>query len=422
MRRRRGGRRASADGRRLTAPARLRRYPRDLPRAECATLLHRDNGDPHAARRPAHRPARRLVRSAARRARAHHRLGAEGASASTGSGGWSSPGNPLKPDAPADLVAAAGGGAGDHAAPAGGGDRPRGAARHALHRGDAEGAQARYPGVRFVWLMGADNLAGFHRWDRWPEIMATVPVGVLARPGQQLRAGLSPAARRFARWRVPQAQARGPALPRAAGLGAGQRADARPLLERAARARGAGGAEPAPVIASAAACWPAAAAWLAAPALRPVRGGPGAEPLAAILAASGLGGRDRLRRGRPRHRRAARGAPSRRRPAAGLGRQDRDRALRARRARARTTASAPRSAAPGRSRAGCCAATWCSPAAAIRCSTPTRSADWCAALSARGLGAVDGAAPRRRRGAAGGRGDRRAASRRTPATTRRSRG
>ena len=34
-----------------------------------------------------------------------------------------------------------------------------------------------------------------------------VPVAVLARPGEQLRAGLSPAARRFARWRLPQAQA-----------------------------------------------------------------------------------------------------------------------------------------------------------------------------------------------------------------------
>ena len=35
----------------------------------------------------------------------------------------------------------------------------------------------RYPGVRFVWLMGADNLAGFHRWDRWRTIIALVPVG-----------------------------------------------------------------------------------------------------------------------------------------------------------------------------------------------------------------------------------------------------
>ena len=50
-----------------------------------------------------------------------------------------------------------------------------------------------------------------HRWDRWTRIMEMVPVGVLARPGQQLRAGLSPAARRFARWRLPPSEAR--ALP-----------------------------------------------------------------------------------------------------------------------------------------------------------------------------------------------------------------
>jgi nicotinate-nucleotide adenylyltransferase len=38
----------------------------------------------------------------------------------------------------------------------------------------------RYPGVRFVWLMGADNLAGFHHWQDWEEIMQMLPVGVLA--------------------------------------------------------------------------------------------------------------------------------------------------------------------------------------------------------------------------------------------------
>ncbi len=46
-----------------------------------------------------------------------------------------------------------------------------------------ERLQAIYPGVRFVWLMGADNLAQFHRWDRWEWIMQHVPIGVLARPG-----------------------------------------------------------------------------------------------------------------------------------------------------------------------------------------------------------------------------------------------
>lgn len=52
-----------------------------------------------------------------------------------------------------------------------------------------------YPGVRFVWLMGADNLAQFHRWQDWRKIMARVPVGVLARPGDRISARMSKAAR-----------------------------------------------------------------------------------------------------------------------------------------------------------------------------------------------------------------------------------
>lgn len=66
-----------------------------------------------------------------------------------------------------------------------------------------------YPGVHFLWLMGADNLAGFHHWDRWEDIMRMVPVGVLGRPGQQVAAGLAPAARRFAAARVEPSAARG---------------------------------------------------------------------------------------------------------------------------------------------------------------------------------------------------------------------
>lgn len=60
----------------------------------------------------------------------------------------------------------------------------------------------RYPGVRFVWLMGADNLADFHRWERWRDIMELVPVGVMARPGQRISARVSVAARRFRRHRL----------------------------------------------------------------------------------------------------------------------------------------------------------------------------------------------------------------------------
>ncbi len=69
--------------------------------------------------------------------------------------------------------------------------------------------QARYPGVHFVWLMGADNLVQFHRWDRWRQIMASVAVGVLARPGAGLRGRTSPAARSYAKARLPAGAAAG---------------------------------------------------------------------------------------------------------------------------------------------------------------------------------------------------------------------
>ena len=57
--------------------------------------------------------------------------------------------------------------------------------------------RAMYPGVHFVWLMGADNLVQFHRWNRWRDILRAVPVGVLARPGAGVAARTSVAARAF---------------------------------------------------------------------------------------------------------------------------------------------------------------------------------------------------------------------------------
>jgi nicotinate-nucleotide adenylyltransferase len=60
----------------------------------------------------------------------------------------------------------------------------------------------RYPGVRFVWLMGADNLTGFHQWQDWRWIMENVPVGVLARPGDRISARLSKAAKVYAQARL----------------------------------------------------------------------------------------------------------------------------------------------------------------------------------------------------------------------------
>lgn len=65
----------------------------------------------------------------------------------------------------------------------------------ALHR--------RYPGVRFVWLMGADNLAQFHRWQDWRWIIENVPIGVVARPGDRISARLSKTAKVYAQARIP---------------------------------------------------------------------------------------------------------------------------------------------------------------------------------------------------------------------------
>jgi nicotinate-nucleotide adenylyltransferase len=59
-----------------------------------------------------------------------------------------------------------------------------------------------YPGRRFIWLMGADNLAQFHRWKAWRTIARTVPIAVIARPGYDGQALSAPAMgwlRRFVR-------------------------------------------------------------------------------------------------------------------------------------------------------------------------------------------------------------------------------
>ena len=60
-----------------------------------------------------------------------------------------------------------------------------------------------YPRTRFVWLMGADNMAQFHRWQNWRQIMQTVPIGVLARPGQRISARMSKAAALYDAHRIP---------------------------------------------------------------------------------------------------------------------------------------------------------------------------------------------------------------------------
>ena len=66
----------------------------------------------------------------------------------------------------------------------------------------------RCPGVHCVWIMGADNLRSFHRWQRWRGIAAMVPMAVIDRLGPSLYASGSPAAHAFARARIPEVDAK----------------------------------------------------------------------------------------------------------------------------------------------------------------------------------------------------------------------
>jgi nicotinate-nucleotide adenylyltransferase len=65
----------------------------------------------------------------------------------------------------------------------------------------------RFPNVRFVWLMGADNLAQFHRWRDWERIARQVPLAVIDRPTDSFRALASPAAQALSRYRHNENQA-----------------------------------------------------------------------------------------------------------------------------------------------------------------------------------------------------------------------
>jgi nicotinate-nucleotide adenylyltransferase len=63
-------------------------------------------------------------------------------------------------------------------------------------------------GVRFVWIMGADNLRSFHRWQRWRDIAAMVPIAVVDRLGPSLYASASAAGQALARSRIPERSAK----------------------------------------------------------------------------------------------------------------------------------------------------------------------------------------------------------------------
>lgn len=65
-----------------------------------------------------------------------------------------------------------------------------------------------FPQMRFIWLMGADNLVNFHAWERWRDLARRVPIAVIARP-RYLGDGLTaPAMSWLRRFRHPHGEAR----------------------------------------------------------------------------------------------------------------------------------------------------------------------------------------------------------------------
>jgi len=65
----------------------------------------------------------------------------------------------------------------------------------------------RCPGARFVWIMGADNLAQFSRWERWQNIASMVPIAVVDRPPDSFRALASTAAQTLMPYRIDERNA-----------------------------------------------------------------------------------------------------------------------------------------------------------------------------------------------------------------------
>jgi nicotinate-nucleotide adenylyltransferase len=64
-------------------------------------------------------------------------------------------------------------------------------------------------GVRFVWVMGADNLRSLSRWQNWRGLAALLPIAVVDRIGPSLSAPASIAARALSRFRIPAEAAPG---------------------------------------------------------------------------------------------------------------------------------------------------------------------------------------------------------------------
>lgn len=67
--------------------------------------------------------------------------------------------------------------------------------------------KAARPAARFVWIMGADNMVGFHHWERWRAMADLMPIAVYVRPGSSRLAPTSVAARTLAPYRIDESDA-----------------------------------------------------------------------------------------------------------------------------------------------------------------------------------------------------------------------
>jgi nicotinate-nucleotide adenylyltransferase len=65
-----------------------------------------------------------------------------------------------------------------------------------------------WPQIRFIWLMGADSLSGFHRWKDWKRIATLAPIAIFNRPGYEDAIESSEAAQYLAPFRLPENDAR----------------------------------------------------------------------------------------------------------------------------------------------------------------------------------------------------------------------
>ncbi len=70
-----------------------------------------------------------------------------------------------------------------------------------------EALKRRYPNIRFIWIMGADNLESFHRWKDWQAIFGSHRIAIFHRPTYALKALSSRAATYFKRYRCPEREA-----------------------------------------------------------------------------------------------------------------------------------------------------------------------------------------------------------------------